>query len=161
MGGHSLVVVAAIAISIFWGVAPVVYRYMMNEGSVPYYIILVISSIMYTIMVFIYVIMTKKLNQISNDFGKLKWSQIIIITITSFLALSISNLLYLYAIKHTTNTTLITALTSLYPMVTLVAAWLVLKEKIHSLFFIGLVLVMIGVWLMIHASKTSTSTYRT
>ena len=154
------VILSALSIAVFWGVAPVVYRYMMNQGDVPSYIILIISCIVYTLMVMVYVITTKKLNQIATDISKTTWSKVIIIVITSLLALSVSNLLYLYAIKYTTNTTLITAITSLYPVITLIAAWFILKEKINnSFFFIGLVMVMIGLWIMIKASKTNAPTY--
>lgn len=150
------VILAALAISLFWGIAPVIYRFMMNEKDVPYYIILMFSCIVYITVVIIYVMTTKNLNKIYNDLSNTKPSHIIIIVITSFLALSLSNLLYLYAIKNTSSTTLVISITSLYPIVTLLVAWLILNERINIYFVIGLVMVLCGLWIMINSTSKDT-----
>jgi drug/metabolite transporter (DMT)-like permease len=149
------VFVVALIVATLWGVAPVVHRYMLTRHEPPYYLILLISSTVYMVSIVSWVICTRSLETVKADFKKLGNMNIAILALTSFFALFIANILYLYATKHASQLALVNVLFSLYPILTMLLAWLVLRESVSWKFLVGFGLVMVGVWIMVTSRTPS------
>lgn len=142
-------------VAALWGTVPIIHKHIFVHRNPPYYVILLISCIVYITSVIAWVLMTRSVDVVIHDVKLLGWKNVLILCTTSFFALFIGNIIYLHTVKHTNNLTIFVLLTSMYPIITMILAWLLLKEGMTWSFIGGFMLVMTGVWIMILSKKTT------
>jgi drug/metabolite transporter (DMT)-like permease len=144
------VVWIALLVAIIWGSAQIVHRKVLPTIS-PQFVML-ISAIVYLISVIVYVgIFGRKM--VHDDFVN-NSGYIPLLALTTFMGLFLANILYLYAIKHTTNINIVSVLSALYPVITLILAFFILKESLSWKGLFGFSLIIIGIVVMLTSKCT-------
>lgn len=142
-------IVAAALVAVLWGISPIVHKLVLQHVSGSF--ILLISAITYFISVLAYIFVWK-MKEVYSDF-KTGSVYVPILAITTFLGFFLTNLIYLYAVKHAPNINIVVIITALYPVITLIIASLWLKESLSISGFLGFMLIVCGVTLMLLSSK--------
>lgn len=146
------VVWIALLVAVIWGSAQIVHRKVLPTVSSQF--VMLISAIVYLISVVFYVgIFGRKL--VHHDFVK-NSRYIPLLAFTTFMGLFLANVLYLYAIKHTTNINIVSVISALYPVITLVLAFFILKESLSWQGLFGFSLIIIGIVVMLTSKCLST-----
>lgn len=130
-------------IAFIWGISPVILKYFIKHNNIPVYIIILIESIVYLTATLIY-ISIYKINVIIGDLYKSS-NYIPIIAFISLFSIYIANVLYLIAIHKGVNVNVITIFTGLYPIITLIFAFIILQETLSLKALFGFFLIMIGI----------------
>ena len=130
----------ALLISFFWGILPIIYKVLLarlNNVTV-----MAITTIFYCILLFFLVIYNK--NVVIQDLNKITINEYIWIFIATLFGVFISNLLYYYILKKG-EPAVLSALMYTCPIITLLGAHFILKDKINLRGIIGILLIVIGV----------------
>ena len=137
-------IVLAFIIALLWGVSPVVFRIILHD--VPNSFVMLISSIVYIIGTMIYIFVFDYKNIMLSLTTKNKLIPIIILT--TFFGFFLPNLLYFYVLKYGENVNITIAITSLYPIITLVTSYLLLNDEYNHLSYqklFGFLMIVCGV----------------
>ena len=100
--------------------------------------ILFICSLFYSFMFHNYIDIITEITKISSDL-------LLLFIINIFIVSFISQILFLYAIKHTSKISLFTIITGFYPLITMILSFLFFREKITLKILLGFVISMIGI----------------
>ena len=142
---------AATLVAVLLGISPIVHRLVLQHVSGSF--ILLISAITYFISVLAYIFIWKT-KEVYIDFNNgAVYKYVSLLAITTFLGFFLTNLIYLYAVKHAPNLNIVVIITALYPVITLIIASLWLKESLSIWGFLGFALIVCGVTLMLLSSK--------
>lgn len=139
-------IVIALIVAVLWGISQVVHRFVLPSISTQF--VMLISAIVYMSCVGIYVVFFCK--DIVIEDIKYNIAYVPIIAVTTFVGLFLANLLYLHAVKHANNINTVSVVMGLYPIITLVAAAIILKEGLSGLSLLGFFIALIGMTLMIY-----------
>ena len=118
----------AFFITLIWGLSPVIIKYAIHHGNIPTYLIIFIQSFIYFIASLIYIIIFKYKN-IKDDIIKHK-TYIPLLAFISLFSLYIANILYVLALQNNVNINVLTMIIGLYPIITIIFSYIILKEKI-------------------------------
>lgn len=136
-------------VNFIWGVGPIINKYLLNYMDV--ITLMLIMSVLYLFMVLLLAIKNK--DKIVKDFINIKKYKYLLLFLTLFsILLIVSNYGYLYLINNS-NTALATILTSLYPIITLIIGYKLLKEKMTKIELIGFLLILSGIILINYSKK--------
>ena len=143
-------IVGAAFVAILWGISPIVHKSAIQHVSGSF--ILLISAITYFLAVVAYIYFWKW-KEVGKDFNMGGNIYIPLLVITALLGLFLTNVIYLYAVKHAPNINIVVIITSLYPVITLIIASLWLKESLSILGLLGLFLIVCGISVLLYSSK--------
>jgi len=132
----------AFIIIIIWGIVPIFFKYIIKHKDLPSYIIIFIESIVFLTIISLYIIFFK-----SDVFIRDLYNHRVFIYLLIILAIFIffSKVLYLYAHEMGVNINILTIILSLYPVITIILAYLFLKEELPLNAFIGFFFILIGI----------------
>jgi drug/metabolite transporter (DMT)-like permease len=135
-------IILALVISFLWGMQPVLHKYLLNKinGST----IMLLSSFIYFIAVFITFFLTKNQSIVIKDFKKMNGKDLTVIICTSLFTIFFTNVIYFYILKDH-ESSIISALIYSSPVFTLIVSYLFLSEKLEAIGVIGILLVLAGV----------------
>ena len=135
----------AISLAVIYAIAPITYKLLVIHNNISFETYLLLStfilflcSLFYSFMFHNYIDVLRELTKISSDI-------LLLFIINIFFVSFISQILFHYAIKHTTKLSLFTIITGFYPLITMILSFLFFKEKITLKIFIGFVISMIGI----------------
>jgi drug/metabolite transporter (DMT)-like permease len=130
----------ALFISILWGIIPIIYKVVLERlNNVT---VMLINGVFYCILLVSLFLYNKKV--VMNDLNKITTNEYTWIFIATLFGGFIGNLLYYYILKKG-EAAVLTALMYTAPVVTLIAAYFILKDKITPLAITGILLIVTGV----------------
>lgn len=142
-------IIISLFIAILWGVVPVIHRYVLPNVSSAF--VMMISAAVYAVSVGIYISIFHWKN-VKEDMIK-NAGLIPILAATTFFGLFIANILYLHVLRHANNVNIVTVLSSLYPVITVLLAAVVLEEHLTMWGLIGFFIVVLGVGIMMYSGN--------
>jgi len=135
----------AISLAVIYAITPITYKLLVIHNNLSfetYFLlstfILFLCSLFYSFMFHNYIDVFRELTKISPDI-------LLLFIINIFFVSFISQILFHYAIKHTTKLSLFTIITGFYPLITMILSFLFLKEKISFKVLFGFIISMIGI----------------
>lgn len=130
----------ALFISFLWGIIPIIYKVVLKRlNNVT---VMLLNGVFYCILLVSLFFYNKKI--IMDDLNKITNNEYLWIFIATLFGGFIGNLLYYYILKKG-EAAILTALMYTAPVVTLIAAYFILKDKITPLGIIGILLIVTGV----------------
>jgi drug/metabolite transporter (DMT)-like permease len=130
----------ALFISFLWGIIPIIYKVVLERlNNVT---VMLINGVFYCILLVSLFLYNKKI--IMNDLNKITTNEYLWIFIATLFGGFIGNLLYYYVLKKG-EAAVLTALMYTAPIITLIAAYFILKDKITPLAITGILLIVTGV----------------
>ena len=134
----------AISLAIIYAIAPITYKILVIHNNISFetYLllstfILFICSLFYSFMFHNYIDILTEITKISSD--------LLLFIINIFIVSFVSQILFHYAIRHTSKISLFTIITGFYPLITMILSILFLKEQISFKLLLGFVISMIGI----------------
>ena len=134
----------AFLITFIWGISPVIVKYAIHHGNIPTYLILFIQGFIFFIASLIYILIFK-FNNIKDDLIKYK-TYIPLLAFIALFSVYIANLLYVVALQNKVNINILTMITGLYPVITIIFSYIILKEKITIKAIIGYLFIILGIF---------------
>lgn len=133
--------------ALIWGLTPFYSKHLMTY-NISNEVVLFITSILFFLIMLIYVLCTYKYKQLWSEcicfHNQINYVYFTIwIILTYILSISIY-----YKLLERHDTFLVVALTSIYPLVTAIAAYYLFKEKLSMLNMLGIVLIVGGIILL-------------
>ena len=130
----------ALFISFLWGIIPIIYKVVLKRlNNVT---VMLINGAFYFILLLFLFLYNKKV--VMDDLNKITNNEYLWIFIATLFGGFIGNLLYYYILKKG-EAAVLTALMYTAPVVTLIAAYFILKDKITPLSITGILLIVAGV----------------
>jgi uncharacterized membrane protein len=139
---HPLVL--ALFIALLWGIVPVIYKYALCDADP--LVVMVVSGIFGLVAVLLPWLFYNK--QINNSLKVLKFKNYIWIGLAAILSVLGSYLYYALLKDHKSH--VITGITYISPVFTLPIAYLILKEQVTLSSCSGIILIVLGVYLLSH-----------
>jgi len=130
-------------VATLWGLGPIFHKIVLND--IPPHIFLILSSTAFASCTFIYGIYNYK--ELRKVIKTISYKNIILILLSGILASFMANLLYYHTLK-TNKVQLVTILTSIYPLITIILAYLIFSEKIKLITGIGIFFIISGLGLI-------------
>jgi drug/metabolite transporter (DMT)-like permease len=137
----------AFLITFIWGISPVIVKYAIHHGNIPTYLILFIQGFIFFIASLIYILIFK-FNNIKDDLIKYK-TYIPLLAFIALFSVYIANLLYVVALQNKVNINILTMITGLYPVITIIFSYIILKEKITMKAIIGYLFIILGIFFIL------------
>lgn len=145
--------ISAFIVAFIWGVQSIVLRYALKTVSQNF--VLLISAITYIIAVTFYIVFWKW-KDLRDEITNILSSHphiIPMLSLNTFVGLFLTNLIYFYAIKHTSNINIVITISALYPIVALILSSIFLKESLSPIGLLGFSMVVSGIALLLYTSK--------
>ena len=138
-------IVLASFVALAWGVSPVMYKYTRADPQ----LIMIVSACVYFFATVAYV-MLFPLKTDDRHIGGV----IPVIVLAAFLSMFVGNLLYFNAIKSATTSSVavVAAITSLYPVVTVLVSSMFVGDVIDKKTVVGIGVILFGLYLVVTAS---------
>jgi uncharacterized membrane protein len=130
----------ALLISFFWGIIPIIYKVLLKRLN--NITVMAITAIFYVILLMILVFYNR--NIVIKDLNKITNHEYLWIFIATFFGIFLANYLYYYILKQG-EVAILTALMYTCPIITLLAAYFFLNDKISQRALIGILLIVTGV----------------
>jgi drug/metabolite transporter (DMT)-like permease len=137
----------AFLITLIWGISPVIIKYAIHHGNIPTYLIIFIQSFIYFIANIIYILVFKYKN-FATDLIKYK-TYIPLLAFISLFSIYIANLLYVVALQNNVNINILTIIVGLYPIITIIFSYIILKEKITLKMIGGYICIILGIFFIL------------
>ena len=135
-------------VAFIWGFSPIIFKYIINKDKTPTYLILFIQAIVYLFACLTYIIFWKQ-DVIHEDIYKhAKW--IPLMSITSLMSIFVAQLLFLYTLEKGLHVNIVNIITALYPVVTVIFAYIILNETLTYRQILGFIITMIGITLLLY-----------
>ena len=133
----------SIIVSFLWGTAAIIHKiFLKNISDITF---MCMSGIFYFLILIFYIMYNNKI--ITNDLKKMDANTYLWIFIAVFFGLFISNALYFYVLKRN-EPSVVVAITFSCPLFTLLGAYFILNEKIHSYGLLGILSIVFGIILI-------------
>jgi drug/metabolite transporter (DMT)-like permease len=139
------ILLIAISLAIIYAIAPITYKMLVIHNNISFETYLLLStfilflcSLFYSFMFHNYLDIFKELTKISSDI-------LLLFIINIFIVSFVSQILFHYAIKHTSKLSLFTIITGFYPLITMILSFLFLREKITLKILFGFIISMVGI----------------
>ena len=142
-------IIYAFIIAFLTGFSPIIHRYILPRISGAF--IMLVSAITYGLAVLFYIYFWKW-SDVVKDMKDSK-PYIPLLAATTLFGMFFANILYLYAIKHTSNINTVIVITALYPVVTLVLASIFLKERLSIWGLLGFFMILVGISVLLYTSQ--------
>jgi len=131
----------AFIIAFFWGISPVLFKFILKK-NIPSYIIIFILAFVYLLSSVIYIIIYEKNNFYKDLNTNINYIPFLVVLL--FFTGYLTRFLYLFALENNANVNIMSLIVSLAPIVTLIASFLILREKITTNVLIGFLIIFIG-----------------
>jgi drug/metabolite transporter (DMT)-like permease len=134
-------------ILIIEGIIPVIIK--LHLTVIPYTLILVLSQILGLLFICSYAFLFKT-HEIIEGFSNLNLKLLTIIILIAFFGTFIGKILFLKTINDSKNINIFIIIMSLYPMITIIASYYFLQEKISYRQLFGYLLIIIGITFLLY-----------
>ena len=135
----------AIIIVFIWGISPVLFKYFIHKHT-PAYLVIFFQALVYLLSSSIYIIISKRSTFIQDL--KQNVSYIPFLVIISFFSVYIVNVLYIYGLENKGNVSIMSIIISLAPVITMIFAYIIFREKLQMNAYIGFFVIFIGLSLI-------------
>ena len=132
------------------GIIPVIIKLYLT--IIPYSLILLLSQIIGLIFIISYVFFYKP-NDIKDGYINLNYKILIIIILISFFGTFLGKILFLKTINDNDNISIYLIIMSLYPAITIIASYFLLKQKISNRQLIGYLFIIIGIYFLLYKNS--------
>jgi drug/metabolite transporter (DMT)-like permease len=134
-------------ILIIQGIIPVIIK--LHLTIIPYTLILILSELIGLFFITFYAFFFKS-HEIINGFTNINLKLLFIIILISFFGIFIVKILFLKTINDSKNINIFIIIMSLYPMITIIASYYFLQEKISYRQLFGYLLIIIGISFLLY-----------
>lgn len=135
-------------VALIWGTSPIIFKYIISKDKIPSYLILFIQALVYLFACIIYILFWKKETVYEDLYMHAKW--IPLISVTSLMSIFVANMLFLYTLEKGLHVNIVNIISALYPVVTVILAYLVLNETLTYRQLFGFIMIMIGIALLLY-----------
>jgi drug/metabolite transporter (DMT)-like permease len=133
----------AVCVSFLWGIADIIHKiFLKNISDITF---MCMSGVIYFLILVLYISYHNKI--IQNDLKKIDANTYFWIFISVFFGLFISNALYFYVLKYN-DPSIVVAITFSCPLFTLLGAYFILNERIHTYGLLGVLSIVLGIILV-------------
>lgn len=132
------------------GIIPVIIKLYMT--LLPYNFILLISQFLGLLFITSYILLFKP-NEIKEGFANFNSKLFLIFLLIAFFGTFLAKIFYIKTIKDNENISIFIIIMSLYPIITIIASYFLLKERLTYYQIIGYFLIIIGICFLLY--KTS------
>jgi drug/metabolite transporter (DMT)-like permease len=139
------ILLIAISLAVIYAIAPITYKILVIHNNISFETYLLLSTFILFLCSLFYSLMFHNYIDILTEITKISSDLLLLFIINIFIVSFISQILFHYAIKHTTKLSLFTIITGFYPLITMILSILFLKEKISFKILLGFVISMIGI----------------
>lgn len=139
------ILLIAISLAVIYAIAPITYKLLVIHNNISFETYLLLSTFILFLCSLFYSLMFHNYIDILTEITKISSDLLLLFIINIFIVSFISQILFHYAIKHTSKLSLFTIITGFYPLITMILSILFLKEKISFKILLGFVISMIGI----------------
>jgi len=139
------ILIIAISLAVIYAIAPITYKLLVIHNNISFETYLLLSTFILFLCSLFYSLMFHNYIDILTEITKISSDLLLLFIINIFIVSFISQLLFHYAIKHTTKLSLFTIITGFYPLITMILSILFLKEQISFKILLGFAISMIGI----------------
>lgn len=139
------ILLIAISLAVIYAIAPITYKILVIHNNISFETYLLLSTFILFLCSLFYSLMFHNYIDILTEITKISSDLLLLFIINIFIVSFISQILFYYAIKHTTKLSLFTIITGFYPLITMILSILFFKEKISFKILLGFVISMIGI----------------
>jgi drug/metabolite transporter (DMT)-like permease len=139
------ILLIAISLGVIYAIAPITYKILVIHNNISFETYLLLSTFILFLCSLFYSLMFHNYIDILTEITKISSDLLLLFIINIFIVSFISQILFHYAIKHTSKLSLFTIITGFYPLITMILSILFLKEKISFKILLGFVISMIGI----------------
>ena len=139
------ILLIAISLAVIYAIAPITYKLLVIHNNISFETYLLLSTFILFLCSLFYSFMFHNYIDILTEITKISSDLLLLFIINIFIVSFVSQILFHYAIKHTTKLSLFTIITGFYPLITMILSILFLKEKISFKILLGFVISMIGI----------------
>jgi drug/metabolite transporter (DMT)-like permease len=132
------------------GIIPVIIKIYLS--LIPYELILLLSQIIGLFFIITYIFFFKP-KDIKEGYTNLNYQLLIIIILISFFGTFLGKIFFLKTIKDNDNISIFLIIMSLYPMITIIASYFLLKERITKRQLLGYLLIIIGICFLLYKNS--------
>lgn len=136
----------SIIIASLWGMGPIFQKIVLKDISSHIYFIL--TSLAIALCTFIFAIYHYK--ELKNVVKTISYKNILLIITSAIFASFIANLIYYHTLK-TNKVQIVSIITSIYPLISILLAYLIFSEKIKLMSGLGIFLVISGLGLIAYS----------
>jgi len=135
----------AISLAVIYAIAPITYKLLVIHNNISFETYLLLSTFILFLCSLFYSFIFNNYLDIIIELSKISSDLLLLFIINIFVVSFISQILFHYAIRHTSKIALFTIITGFYPLITMILSILFLKEKISFKVLFGFVISMIGI----------------
>ena len=132
------------------GIIPVIIKLYLT--LIPYELILLLSHIIGLIFITLYIFFFKS-NNIKEGFINLNSNILIVIILISFFGTFLGKVLFFKTLNDNENISIFLIIMSLYPIVTIIASYFFLKERITYIQILGYLFIIIGICFLLYKNS--------
>jgi drug/metabolite transporter (DMT)-like permease len=133
----------SVIVSFLWGIAAIIHKiFLKNITDITF---MCMSGVIYFLLILFWIMYNNKI--IQNDLKKIDANTYFWIFIAVFFGLFISNALYFYVLKYN-DPSIVVAITFSCPLFTLLGAYFILNERIHTYGLLGILSIVLGIVLI-------------
>lgn len=135
----------ALLIALIWGLQPIVHKLLLTHHIKDPKVIFVLSGLFYMSALIVFVLINWK--AVNKGVKTIPANILLVIAFTAIVTGFLPNLLYYFILKKSTSYLVATLIYS-SPVFTLIASYLLLKEKISIYGFLGIIAIVCGILLL-------------
>ena len=139
------ILIIAISLAVIYAIAPITYKLLVIHNNISFETYLLLSTFILFLCSLFYSLMFHNYIDVLTEITKISSDLLLLFIINIFIVSFISQLLFHYAIKHTSKISLFTIITGFYPLITMILSILFLKEQISFKILLGFAISMIGI----------------
>ena len=139
------ILIIAISLAVIYAIAPITYKLLVIHNNISFETYLLLSTFILFLCSLFYSLMFHNYIDIITEITKISSDLLLLFIINIFIVSFVSQILFHYAIKHTSKISLFTIITGFYPLITMILSILFLKEQISFKILLGFVISMIGI----------------
>lgn len=143
-------ILVALLVALIWGISPIVYKHVLTNISATS--LMIINGAVYAIGILILAVTHQQ--TLRKDLKALQPKHIAMISLTSIISAIIANYLYFHALQRE-KSYIVSALIATYPLITVVLAAYFLHEPVTMKGFVGVVMIIMGIYLLSIETKTT------
>lgn len=135
----------SLGVAFLWGMAPIVNKYMLSVHKIDPMAIIVVNGFAYAAAVTVLTLVYRK--DVTKEIRRIDATTMVVLIVAAVLTAFVANLLYMYVLRDHSSSA-VTALAYSAPFFTLIAAVLILKERVTVLKGVGFMLILAGIVMM-------------
>lgn len=135
----------AISLAVIYAISPITYKLLVIHNNISFETYLLLSTFILFICSLIYSFMFHNYLDIFREISIINTDLLLLFIINIFVVSFLSQILFHYAIKHTSKLSLFTIITGFYPLITMILSILFFKEKISLKILMGFMISMLGI----------------